>query len=83
LSDEAKKDLDECYETVEKLQEVKKELETENEQLREAADTFGDLAERLNTALKQREPADPTADARPQIEAPSPTQNGPASRKHP
>ena len=60
MSDETKKDLDECHETVEKLQEVTKELEAENEQLREAADTFGDLAERLNVALKeQRESAAP------------------------
>jgi ABC-type transporter Mla subunit MlaD len=66
LSDETKKDLDECNETVEKLQEVTKELEAENEHLREAADTFGDLAERLNTALKgQRESADPPADVAP------------------
>lgn len=66
MSDETKKDLDECHETVEKLEEVKKELEVENEQLREAADTFGDLAERLNAALKeQRESADPPADMLP------------------
>ena len=66
MSDETKKDLDECMEAVEKLQEVKKELEAENEHLREAADTFGDLAERLNTALKERrEPADPLPDAPP------------------
>ena len=54
MSDETKKHLDECQEAVEKLEEVKKELEAENEHLREAADTFGDLAERLNTALKER-----------------------------
>ena len=63
MRDETKKDLDECHETVEKLEEVKKELESENQQLREAADTFGDLAERLNLALKEeRELADPPAD---------------------
>ena len=66
MSDETKKDLDECMEAVEKLQEVKKELEAENEHLREAADTFGDLAERLNTVLKERrEPADPLPDPPP------------------
>lgn len=66
MSDETKKDLDECQETVERLEEVKKELEAENEQLREAADTFGDLAERLSTALKeQRESANSPADVPP------------------
>ncbi len=64
--DETKRDLDECHETVEKLQEAKKELEAENDHLREAADTFGDLAERLNTALKeQRDLPDPPADDSP------------------
>jgi ABC-type transporter Mla subunit MlaD len=61
--DETKRNLDECHETVEKLQEVTKELEAENEHLREAADAFGDLAERLNAALKeQRDSADQPAD---------------------
>jgi predicted RNase H-like nuclease (RuvC/YqgF family) len=46
-------DLKECHETVEHLQEEKKELAEENEQLREAAGTFGELAERLNVALAQ------------------------------
>jgi cell division septum initiation protein DivIVA len=78
LSDETKKDLDECQETVEKLQEIKEELEAENEHLREAADTFGDLAERLNTALQeQREPADPPADV------PPPRDRETTSRKRP
>jgi chromosome segregation ATPase len=78
LSDETKKDLDECHETVEKLEEAKKELEAENEQLREAADTFGDLAERLNTALKeQRESTDSPADA------PPPPDRDTTSRKRP
>lgn len=78
MSDETKKDLDECQETVEKLVEVKKELEAENEQLREAADTFGDLAERLNTALKeQREAADPPAGV------PPPSDREPTSRRRP
>ena len=76
MSDEANKDLDECQETVEKLQEVKKELEAENEHLREAADTFGDLAERLNTALKeQRESPDKPADV--------PSPSDPLSLKRP
>lgn len=58
-------DLSECHEMVEQLQEEKKELLEvkkelleekkellqENEQLRESADTFGELAERLNLAL--------------------------------
>jgi cell division septum initiation protein DivIVA len=66
LSDERQSDLDECQEAVEKLQEVKKELEAENEHLREAADTFGDLAERLNNALKERRgSAEPPAGAPP------------------
>jgi hypothetical protein len=78
LIDETKKDLDECHETVEKLEEAKKELEAENEQLREAADTFGDLAERLNTALKEhRGSADPPADA------PPPPDRDTISRKRP
>ena len=77
MSDETKKNLDECQEAVEKLQEVQKELEAENEHLREAADTFGDLAERLNTALKERrEPADPPPDSPLQ-----PPLREPASRK--
>jgi regulator of replication initiation timing len=50
-------DLKDCHETVEQLLEEKKELEVENEQLRESADTFGELAERLNKKLKnEREP---------------------------
>jgi hypothetical protein len=45
-------DLKDCHEAVEQLREEKKELEVENEQLRESADTFGELAERLNKKLK-------------------------------
>lgn len=51
-------DLSECHEMIEQLHEEKKELieekkelQEENEHLRESADTFGELAERLNTAL--------------------------------
>jgi regulator of replication initiation timing len=52
-------DLKDCHEAVEQLREEKKELEVENEQLRESADTFGGLAERLNKKLKHEgDPAD-------------------------
>jgi predicted RNase H-like nuclease (RuvC/YqgF family) len=50
-------DLKDCHEKVEQLREDKKKLEVENEQLRESADTFGGLAERLNKKVK-KEPAD-------------------------
>ncbi|MEN3340254.1 MAG: hypothetical protein V7647_3930, partial [Acidobacteriota bacterium] len=46
--------LKECHEVVEQLLEEKKELAEENEQLRESADSFGGLAERLNTALSEQ-----------------------------
>jgi len=53
-------DLSECHEMVEQLQEEKKELLEENEQLRESADTFGELAERLNHALgEERQSGEP------------------------
>jgi cell division septum initiation protein DivIVA len=45
--------LDECRETVEQLQVEKQKLQEENEVLRESAEGFGELAERLNTALKE------------------------------
>jgi hypothetical protein len=44
---EAADPLTQCEETVEHLKE-------ENEQLRESAQTFGDLAERLNTWRKRQ-----------------------------
>jgi hypothetical protein len=48
--------LKDCHEEVEQLRDEKKELEVENEQLRESADTFGNLAERLNEKLKKEPP---------------------------
>jgi chromatin segregation and condensation protein Rec8/ScpA/Scc1 (kleisin family) len=45
-------DLKDCHEKVERLREEKQELEVENEVLRESADTFGELAERLNKKIK-------------------------------
>lgn len=55
-------DLKECHEIVEQLQGEKKELKEENEQLRESADAFGELAERLNVALaEERHAAEPPA----------------------
>jgi hypothetical protein len=48
-------DLKDCHEVVEQLREGMKELEVENEHLRESADTFGELAERLNEKLKNEE----------------------------
>ncbi len=57
-------DLNDCRETVEQLQEEKKELEVENEQLRESAGSFGELAERLNVALaEERQSAEAPAEA--------------------
>jgi hypothetical protein len=50
-------DLKDCREKVEQLREEKEELEFENEVLRESADTFGGLAERLNKKIKD-EPSD-------------------------
>jgi regulator of replication initiation timing len=56
--------LNDCRETVEQLQEEKKELEVENEQLREASGSFGELAERLNVALtEERQSAEAPAGA--------------------
>jgi regulator of replication initiation timing len=57
VDDTSPGDLKDCHEKVEQLREEKKELEVENEELRESADTFGDLAERLNKKIKN-EPAD-------------------------
>jgi hypothetical protein len=51
-------DLKDCHDAVEQLREEKKELEVENGQLRESADTFGELAERLNTKLKNEQEAE-------------------------
>ena len=45
-------DLTDCHKKVEQLREEKEELEFENEVLRESADTFGGLAERLNKKIK-------------------------------
>ena len=45
-------DLKDCHEKVEQLCEEKEALESENEVLRESADTFGELAERLNKKIK-------------------------------
>jgi hypothetical protein len=45
-------DLKDCHDKVERLREEKQELEVENEVLRESADTFGELAERLNKKIK-------------------------------
>jgi regulator of replication initiation timing len=50
-------DLTDCHQKIEQLREEKEELEFENEVLRESADTFGELAERLNKKIKN-EPAD-------------------------
>ena len=56
--------LSDCRETVEQLQEEKKEIEVENEQLRESAGSFGELAERLNVALaEERQSAEAPAGA--------------------
>ena len=44
-------ELKDCRDAVERLREEKKELEVENGHLRESADTFGELAERLNKKL--------------------------------
>lgn len=52
--DKPEQALEECKETV-------KELKVENEELRGAADTFGELAERLNQTLRKErsQKADP------------------------
>jgi hypothetical protein len=50
--------LEDCFEAVEQLRAEKEELEVENEQLRESADTFGELAERLNKKLKDEQEPD-------------------------
>ena len=44
-------ELKDCQDAIERLREEKKELEVENGHLRESADTFGELAERLNKKL--------------------------------
>jgi hypothetical protein len=46
--------LDECTETVRQLEFEKEDLEKENKELRQSADAFGELAERL--AVKLRHP---------------------------
>ena len=45
--------LEDCQQTVEKLEEQKEHLEEENRHLRQAAGAFGQLAERLNTTLRE------------------------------
>jgi len=51
-------DLKDCQDAVEQLREEKKELEVENGHLRESADAFGELAERLNEKLKNEQEAE-------------------------
>ena len=64
MEEKARDPLNDCRETVEQLQEEKKELEVENEQLRESAGSFGELAERLNVALaEERQSAEAPAGA--------------------
>jgi F0F1-type ATP synthase membrane subunit b/b' len=53
MTDDPANDLNDCREQVAQLQGEKKGLQQENEQLRESADTFGELAERLAEALKE------------------------------
>jgi regulator of replication initiation timing len=51
-------DLKDCQDAVEQLREEKKELEVENGHLRQSADAFGELAERLNEKLKNEQEAE-------------------------
>lgn len=44
--------LAECAETVRQLESEKEDLEKENKELRQSADTFGELAERLAVKLR-------------------------------
>jgi prefoldin subunit 5 len=55
MTDDPANDLNDCREEVDQLQGEKKGLQQEHEQLRESADTFGELAERLAEALKHAE----------------------------
>lgn len=52
MDDSGEDHLQACREVVEHLQEETQELQHQNEVLRESAESFGDLAERLSTALK-------------------------------
>jgi hypothetical protein len=55
--DEPGNGLEDCRQVVEHLESEKQDLVQENELLRESAEDFGQLAERLSSALKEaREP---------------------------
>jgi predicted RNase H-like nuclease (RuvC/YqgF family) len=45
--------LADCNETVDELKQQNAELQEENQDLREASTTFGDLAERLSDELRK------------------------------
>lgn len=67
---ETRNDLDACIEAVHRLEKEKERLEDENEQLRQAAGAFGQLAERLNQTLRdeRRQGADRRQTVRPAAE---------------
>ena len=48
-----KRALADCNETVHELTQQNAELQEENQELREASTTFGDLAERLSEELRK------------------------------
>lgn len=59
MGDAEKQDpLEACIETVHRLEE-------ENDQLRQSAGAFGQLAERLNQTLREDTTSDPNGDKRP------------------
>ncbi len=76
--DKTERALDDCQETVQ-------ELTVENEDLREAAGTFGELAERLNQALltERRQQADHAGDATPENGPPECPRCGKGRYVHP
>jgi hypothetical protein len=48
-----KRALEDCNETLDELKQQNAELQDENQELREASTTFGDLAERLSKELRK------------------------------
>ena len=48
-----KRALEDCHETLDELKQQNAELQDENQELREASRTFGDLAERLSKELRK------------------------------
>ena len=50
-----KRALEDCHETLDEVKQQNAELQEQNQHLREASRTFGDLAERLSEELRKED----------------------------